>query len=514
MIYIKRAIFFTSIFLLTSVIILIILYYKFKNQQLTEILEDKLYKYNILSILFKDIFQSFINYLTLGNLYLVNKNYSSTSFQDFLKSTNLVNSPYINYINEMRIHYNITNNNRNEFVTFMNTQVNNFNIKSNINGNLSISKEFDYYCPITYLSPNITSSLFNFIGVDICHTQSYKNIINDLILNDDDDHISIFSRQIFNSNKIALDIARKSNNGIVIISLLLNEILELLEKTLSINMLSYDFIYNNLQVYSNCNTKCYNAFKFNIIINGLKPININIYDNFSDTNIPIQYISILFSIIITDIIITSIIILSTINYLSIKKQKKMEFSNIMLSYVNHEIRNPLNAIKCLIEISIDDIINNFNKDNIMSNLHTAKNSCSLLEHIVNDILDISRLNEHKLKINNTNIDVKNLIYNIDKILKYKFDEKPQLKFNMNINLLNLVGDQYRIEQLLINLISNSIKYTENGSIDLNIYEFNDFIHFEVKDTGRGIPEENFQNIFKPFEQTDVTDSLRHGGYGL
>ena len=163
MIYIKRAIFFTSIFLLTSVIILIILYYKFKNQQLTEILEDKLYKYNILSILFKDIFQSFINYLTLGNLYLVNKNYSSTSFQDFLKSTNLVNSPYINYINEMRIHYNITNNNRNEFVTFMNTQVNNFNIKSNINGNLSISKEFDYYCPITYLSPNITSSLFNFI---------------------------------------------------------------------------------------------------------------------------------------------------------------------------------------------------------------------------------------------------------------------------------------------------------------------------------------------------------------
>jgi len=200
-----------------------------------------------------------------------------------------------------------------------------------------------------------------------------------------------------------------------------------------------------------------------------------------------------------------------------KKKREMQIANTMLSYINHEIRNPLNVIKGLTELNLEEI-RKFNiNEEIISNMHTIKNACEMLAHIVNDSLDINKIIQSKFKLVNERIKIQYFVQDIKKIVNLKISEKPQIKVEV-INELKdeyIYGDETRLKQIVLNFVVNAIKFTEGGYIKIEIKEEDmERIRISVEDTGRGIKEEDKKRIFEPYEQFEIKDSLRHGGLGL
>lgn len=216
-----------------------------------------------------------------------------------------------------------------------------------------------------------------------------------------------------------------------------------------------------------------------------------------------------------------------------EKQKKI-IANQMLGYVNHEIRNPLNGISGLVELSIDTLnshVNIFDDDfsyekfmkykrdileTVTSDLQTAGRSCTLLKHIVNDILDIRKLEEGKVLLSIEKMKIERIIINLKRTIVPLLNEKPDVKFQIISQILSyeIMLDPHRLMQILLNLLSNAIKFTTKGHIYLKIYVENNNIIFMVEDTGRGIPNNKKMDIFQPFHQTESADSTRYGGIGL
>lgn len=207
----------------------------------------------------------------------------------------------------------------------------------------------------------------------------------------------------------------------------------------------------------------------------------------------------------------------------------------MLAYVNHEIRNPLNVIKGLIEYTLDimvQISNSFihnnedsrnisvvikkrNFDMMISDLYTVMGSCNMMEHIVTDILDIQKLDSGKLEITNKNIRLDEFIKDLVKTISQKIDEKQSVKLEVSCELnMILYFDPYRMKQIMLNYLTNAIKYTNSGKIIISVGIIDDFFRFSVIDTGRGIADEFKYRIFQPFNLTNPDDASRYGGVGL
>lgn len=241
-------------------------------------------------------------------------------------------------------------------------------------------------------------------------------------------------------------------------------------------------------------------------------------DNIKSKETRILFIaSILVSIILNLIIITSYSILKIQKHKNKLNISKYNLASHMLGYVNHEIRNPLNAIIGLIDITetkLEEYAKNIpDVKNIISNLNTANQSCLLLLHIVNDILDIRKIEKNKLQINKSYFKLSNLIYDIKKIISGKLQEKQTIEFITIFPDIEIYSDKTRITQILLNFIVNSIKYTNYGFVELKILEFPQHIKFVVSDSGIGIENESKSKIFNPFEQLDGINS-RYGGVGL
>ncbi|XWV25126.1 histidine kinase [Tupanvirus deep ocean] len=217
---------------------------------------------------------------------------------------------------------------------------------------------------------------------------------------------------------------------------------------------------------------------------------------------------------------------------SLKQKNKLEKNKAtvatqMLGYVNHEIRNPLNVIKGLVEFTL----HNMNKldenkldricmdkmfyDTIVSDLSTVSGSCNMLEHIVTDILDINKLDSGKLELDNKWVKIRSFVNDISKTISQKIDEKQTIKLDVVYEHdLVLYFDIYRMKQILLNFLTNAVKYTLKGSITIKIEELNGNYRFSVTDTGRGIKDEAKFRIFQPFNQTNPEDASRYGGIGL
>lgn len=219
--------------------------------------------------------------------------------------------------------------------------------------------------------------------------------------------------------------------------------------------------------------------------------------------------------------------LSSLREKAILEEKKANISSQMLGYVNHEIRNPLNVIKGLVCFILENMIkiNNENDekikidkiifDTMISDLSTVAGSCDMLEHIITDILDIQKLDSGKLDLNNKWIHISHFFHDITKTISQKIDEKQTVNFKKSFEPdLVLYFDMYRMKQILLNFLTNAIKYTVTGEIILKIEKINDSYRFSVSDTGRGIREEAKSKIFQPFNQTNLEDASRYGGIGL
>ncbi|MEM6811617.1 MAG: ATP-binding protein, partial [Pseudomonadota bacterium] len=190
-----------------------------------------------------------------------------------------------------------------------------------------------------------------------------------------------------------------------------------------------------------------------------------------------------------------------------------------LSHMSHEIRTPLTAISGIIEILNRDI-QNFDPKQIKL-ISTLQNSTSSLKHLINDILDASKIESGELSIKNKEFSFDLFIKDIVSIAKSEALEKDiHFSFDNKISKdFLLFSDEKRIRQILINLLDNAVKFTNSGGdITLKIFENNasqkQNIVFEVIDTGIGIDNKNIDVIFERFFQLDSDDSKKYQGTGL
>ena len=188
--------------------------------------------------------------------------------------------------------------------------------------------------------------------------------------------------------------------------------------------------------------------------------------------------------------------------------------SIFLARMSHELRTPLNAI-----LGFTNILKKSMNATILEkeNLNIIKKSGEHLLNIINEILELSKIEAGKIEINPKNFDFFELIKEIEDTFAFRSEGK-NLKFNINLanDLPNFIkADEQRLRQILINLLGNSLKFTNEGQITLNIYTLNNKMFFEIKDTGIGIDIKNQEKIFKPFEQVKLDNYTQQGtGLGL
>lgn len=188
-----------------------------------------------------------------------------------------------------------------------------------------------------------------------------------------------------------------------------------------------------------------------------------------------------------------------------------------LSNMSHEIRTPMNAVVGLTHI----LLESSPREDQLEDLNTLKFSANNLLAIINDILDLSKIEEGKISFEHIDFNLKHLLLNIQSTLMLKASEKG-LNFTVDIEEqvpLMLIGDPVRLSQILINLANNAIKFTEEGQVKIRIslrkmIDEEAMIFFEVIDTGIGIAKEKQEIIFNSFTQADANTTRLFGGTGL
>ena len=188
-----------------------------------------------------------------------------------------------------------------------------------------------------------------------------------------------------------------------------------------------------------------------------------------------------------------------------------------LANMSHEIRTPLNGIIGMIEqLSFTTLDDNQNKF-----LEIIKSASDTLLTIINDILDVSRIESGKFSLEKAPFSIEETVSKTVNLLELKAKENQnKLTYSIDAKLMSAyIGDSHRINQILFNLLGNSIKFTENGIIDIHcdlVLRGDDYdeIKFSIRDTGKGMDQEFLERIFREFEQEDTTIARKYGGSGL
>ena len=198
-----------------------------------------------------------------------------------------------------------------------------------------------------------------------------------------------------------------------------------------------------------------------------------------------------------------------------RAEQSEKAKHLFLANMSHEIRTPMNAIKGMTDILIRRKPNEDQKEY----LNGIKQSSDSLLVIINDILDISKIEAGKVELEQKPFSVNELVHNVHTIMQFKAEEKGlDMVKEMPAEELFVQGDSTRLRQILINLIGNAIKFTEKGKVTTTLKselageKLN--LHFTVSDTGIGIDESSIDKIFESFEQAYSDTTRRFGGTGL
>lgn len=187
-----------------------------------------------------------------------------------------------------------------------------------------------------------------------------------------------------------------------------------------------------------------------------------------------------------------------------------------LANMSHEIRTPLNGVVGMIDLTLRSSLSNAQRENLLS----AKTCANDLLQIINDILDYSKLENNKMTVESLNIDLYELLSTVERV--HSRTAKNKGLFFVKADRTNLPqyikGDPLRLRQILNNLLTNAIKFTAEGSIELSARlrerRNKKFLEFAVSDTGIGIDFNGRQKLFKAFSQVDGSTTRKYGGTGL
>lgn len=194
-------------------------------------------------------------------------------------------------------------------------------------------------------------------------------------------------------------------------------------------------------------------------------------------------------------------------------QKKTQF----FANMSHEFRAPINAIMGMSEV----ILCNSKESNIREYAGDIKNASKMLLHLVNDILDLSKIQAGKMEIVPVEYETEDLVRNVGNVIRLMVQDKS-LAYEVNIAKdvpKRLFGDEIRIAQVLTNLLTNAVKYTDQGKVTLTLNAVKDLkgmdaIEYIVEDTGCGIKPEDMDKLFDSYERVNLERNRRVEGTGL
>ncbi|WP_231878364.1 sensor histidine kinase KdpD, partial [Oleiphilus sp. HI0117] len=172
------------------------------------------------------------------------------------------------------------------------------------------------------------------------------------------------------------------------------------------------------------------------------------------------------------------------------------FKDEFLATTSHELRTPLQGISGLAKVLIESDQQSLSPDQ-KNKIELISNTSQRLNILVNDILDFSSIKHGKLKLNIAPIDLQSISELVLTTMKPLLDKKPiELKAEISPKVRNLNADEFRVQQILINILGNAVKYTEQGKITLSAYQVGEEVLIKISDTGVGIPEEKLHSLFR------------------
>jgi signal transduction histidine kinase len=200
---------------------------------------------------------------------------------------------------------------------------------------------------------------------------------------------------------------------------------------------------------------------------------------------------------------------------NLKLLEASETKSKFLATMSHELRTPLNAIMAFSQMLQRKNKGNFSPSQVDMIERIHGNGKNLLA-LINDILDLSKIEAGGLKLYPEEFDLSQLINTTTEELRsLKAQKKLDIKVKIDLENTKTVNDRNRVRQILVNLISNAIKFTEEGTISIEAREISesDFV-ISVADTGIGISEDDIKHIYEPFRQINQTISRKYAGTGL
>jgi signal transduction histidine kinase/CheY-like chemotaxis protein/HPt (histidine-containing phosphotransfer) domain-containing protein len=200
-----------------------------------------------------------------------------------------------------------------------------------------------------------------------------------------------------------------------------------------------------------------------------------------------------------------------------RAEESEQFKTQFLSNISHEIRTPMNAILGMSDLLIETQLD----DRQLKYVTAIKKSSENLLLIINDVLDFSKLEAGKVELENVPFKPLEVLQDVHNTLKFKAEEKGlDFKWSIEPTIETVFwGDNFRLYQILMNLVGNAIKFTQKGMVSIELSLIKDeadyqMVRYEVKDTGVGIEEDKISSIFNSFQQAGQDTSRRFGGTGL